>query len=136
MHPAPVRGMLQSHQQEAIMTITVKTTNASTPSPIQVEMSDASGAHVELVLLVGGQMPIRHAFDFTEGSISVPLHRLKKGDHPCTLIVLALTHKDNLNGMYDVALSVNGVLAAEAKGRIPQGRGNDFGRGDFVLTVL
>jgi len=118
------------------MTITVKTSAVSTPSPVQVEMTDASGAHVELVLLVGNQMPIRHAFDFTEGSISVPLHRMKKGNHKCTLIVLALTHKDNLNGMYDVSLSVNGVLAAEARGRIPQGRGNDFGRGDFVLTVL
>lgn len=118
------------------MTINVKTNDLSTASPVRVEMTDASGAHVELVLLVGGQMPIRHAFDFTEGSISVPLHRLKKGDHKCTLIVLALTHKDNLNGMYDVSLSVNGVPAADAKGKIPQGRGNDFGRGDFVLTVL
>lgn len=117
------------------MTIIVKTNDVATPSPVQVEMTDASGAHVELVLLVGNQMPIRHAFDFTEGSISVPLPRLKKGDHKCTLIVLALTHKDNLNGMYDVSLNVNGVQAAEAKGRIPAGRGNDFGRGDFVLTV-
>ncbi|MFT3954461.1 MAG: hypothetical protein QM722_08750 [Piscinibacter sp.] len=117
------------------MTITVKTTAVDTTSPVEVEMTDASGAHVELVLLVGNQMPIRHAFDFTEGSIRVPLPRMKKGDHKCTLIVLALTHKDNLNGMYDVSLSMNGVAAAEAKGKIPQGRGNDFGRGDFVLTV-
>lgn len=118
------------------MTITVKTTDVATPSPIQVQMTDASGAHVELVLLVGNQMPIRHAFDFTEGTITVPLPRMKKGDHACTLIVLALTHKDNLNGMYDVAVAINGVEAATAQGHIAQGRGNDFGRGDFVLTVL
>lgn len=118
------------------MAINVRTENVSTPSPVRVEMTDASGAHVELVLLVGDQKPIRHAFDSTEGTISAPLHRLRRGDHPCTLVVLALTHKDNPNGRYEVSVKVNGQPAAFANGKIPAGRGNDTGRGDFVLSVL
>jgi hypothetical protein len=118
------------------MTITVNTQPISAQSPLQVEMTDASGAHVELTLLVGNLPPIRHAFDFTEGTITVPLDGLKKGAQPCTLIVHAFKHKLSLNRMYDVSVGINGSAAAAAHGNIPSGRGNDVGFGDFVLTVV
>ncbi len=117
------------------MTITVTTQNITAKPPILVEMTDASGAHVELTLLVGNLPPIRHAFDFTEGTVTVPLVGLKKGKHKCTLIVHAFKHKLSLNRMYDVSVGVNGSVAASAKGNIPSIRTNDVGFGDFVLTI-
>lgn len=118
------------------MTIVVNTQNVSVPLPVQVEMLDRSGAHVELTVLVGNLPPIRHAFDFTEGVVTVPLPKLKKGKHRCTLIVHAFKHKLSLNRMYDVGVGISGQVAASAKGNIPSGRNNDVGFGDFVLTVV
>lgn len=117
------------------MTITVNTTSIKASAPAQAEMSDASGAHVEVTLLAGNLPPIRHAFDFTEGTVTVPLKELRKGKHKCTLIVHAFKHKLSLNRMYDVSVSVNGAIVAAAKGNIPSGRGNDVGFGDFFLTL-
>jgi hypothetical protein len=117
------------------MTITVNTQNVNAHSPTQVELTDSSGAHVELTLLVGNLPPIRHAFDFTEGTVTVPLTGLKKGKHKCTLIVHAFKHKLSLNRMYEVSVGVNGSVGASAKGTIPSSRSNDVGFGDFVLTV-
>jgi hypothetical protein len=117
------------------MTITVNTRNLAAPSPVQADMTDASGAHVELTLLVGNLPPIRHAFAFREGTVGVPLSSLPKGKHKCTLIVHAFKHKFSLNRMYDVAVAFNGSVAAAAKGKIPANRSNDVGFGDFVLTI-
>jgi hypothetical protein len=122
-------------RKESTMTITVTTQNIAGQPPALVEMADASGAHVELTLLVGNLPPIRHAFDFTEGTVTVPLGGLKKGKHKCTLIVHAFKHKLSLNRMYDVSVGVNGSVAASAKGNIPSIRSNDVGFGDFVLTI-
>jgi hypothetical protein len=117
------------------MDITVNTQNVTTPSPVQVEMTDKSGAHVELTLLVGNLPPIRHAFDFTEGTVTIPLTGLKKGKHKSTLIVQVFKHKHSLNRMYDVSISFNGSVAASANGNIPSNRTNADGVGDFLLTV-
>jgi hypothetical protein len=117
------------------MTITVHTSNVSTTRPARLEMIDASGAHVELMLAIGNLPPIRHAFDFSEGTVVVPLGSLAKGTHRCTLFVTGLKHKLSLNRMYAVTVAINGSVAAAANGRIPSGRGNDTGFGDFTLTV-
>jgi hypothetical protein len=117
------------------MTITVNTSNVAATKQVRLEMTDASGAHVELMLAIGNLPPIRHAFDFSEGTVVVPLGGLAKGTHRCTLFVTALKHKLSLNRMYDVTAAINGSVAAAAKGRIPSGRGNDTGFGDFTLTV-
>ena len=117
------------------MDITVNTQNVTTQSPVQVEMTDKSGAHVELTLLVGNLPPIRHAFDFTEGTVAIPLTGLKRGKHKSTLIVQAFKHKHSLNRMYDVSVSFNGSVAASANGNIPSSRTNAVGVGDFLLTV-
>jgi hypothetical protein len=117
------------------VTIIVNTQNVTTQAPVQADMTDASGAHVELTLLVGNLPPIRHAFAFTEGTVSIPLDGLKPGTHKCTLIVHAFKHKLSLNRMYDVNVTINGIVAATAKGNIPQPRTNDVGFGDFTLTV-
>jgi hypothetical protein len=117
------------------MTISVNVQNVTAQKPVQAQLTDASGAHVELTLLVGNLPPIRHAFAFTEGTITVPLTGLQKGKHKCTLIVHAFRHKLSLNRMYDVSIDINGTIAAAAKGAVPAGRGNDVGFGDFVLTL-
>jgi hypothetical protein len=129
--------MVRSVQKpENTVVIAVNTQNVTVQSPVQVEMIDASGAHVELTLLVGNLPPIRHAFDFTEGTVIIPLKGLAKGKHKCTLIVHAFKHKLSMNRMYDVTVSANGKFVAGAKGNIPVGRSNDVGFGDFLLTVL
>ena len=117
------------------MAIVVTTQNIAAASPVQLEMLDRSGAHVELTVLIGNLPPIRHAFDFTEGTVSVPLQDLKKGRHRCTVIVHAFKHRLSLNRMYDVGVGISGQVAASAQGNIPAARGNDVGFGDFVLTV-
>lgn len=117
------------------MTIIVNTQDVTAKPKVMAEMTDQSGAHVELVLLAGDLPPIRHAFDFTEGTVSVPLSELSKGKHKCTLIVHAFKHRHSLSRVYDVALSVNGSTAAVAKGSIPSSRTSDVGFGDFVLTI-
>jgi hypothetical protein len=117
------------------MTITVVTHSVNTQSPVQAELTDASGAHVELTLLVGNLPPIRHAFDFTEGTVAVQLTGLKTGNHKCTLIVHAFKHKLSPNRMYDVSVAINGSVVAAAQGSIPSIRNNDVGFGDFVLTL-
>lgn len=118
------------------MNIAVDTQDVSAQAPLQLEMTDASGAHVELTVLAGNLPPIRHAFDFTEGTVTVPLTGLRKGKHTCTLIVHAFKHKLSLNRMYDVSVGINGSAAASARGNIPSARSNDVGFGDFVLTVV
>lgn len=117
------------------MTIVVNTHNVTAALPVRAELTDASGAHVELTLLVGNLPPIRHAFAFTEGMVSVPLQDLKAGTHKCTLIVHAFKHKLSPNRMFDVNVTLNGQVAATARGNIPQPRTNDVGFGDFTLTV-
>jgi hypothetical protein len=115
--------------------ITVNVQDRTVKSPVAVEMTDSSGAHVELTLLLGNLPPIRHAFAFTEGTISVPLPGLKPGKYSCTFFIQVLKHKVTPNRMYDAVLTVNGGEAASAKGNIPKDRTNDIGFGDFELTV-
>jgi hypothetical protein len=129
-------GCHRAHlNQEDAMTIIVNSHNVSAAAVVQAELADASGAHVEVVLLMGTQPPIHHAFDFQAGTVTVPVPELKKGKHTCTLIVHAFKHKHSLNKSYQVGLQVGGKLAATAKGNIPAGRSNDIGSGDFTLTV-
>jgi hypothetical protein len=118
------------------MAIKVTTHNVTAQPKVQVEMTDASGAHVELVLLAGKLPPLRHAFDFTAGTVILSLDDLARGKHKCTLIVQAFKHMHSLNRSYKVSVRINGSPAAEAKGNIPSGRSNDVGFGDFVLTVV
>ena len=117
------------------MTITVNAHDIVAQRPIEVSMTDSSGSHVELILLIGMLPPIRHAFAFTEGTITVPLPDLKPGIYKCTFVVQALKTKATPNRMYNVALDVNGHSIARCQGEIPSDRNNDFGFGDFKLTV-
>jgi hypothetical protein len=141
MHVSACRGNFRTHgtqvhaKQETPMTITVNTQNVTAPAPVVLELNDASGAHVELTVLVGNLPPMRHAFAFTEGTVTLPLDGLKKGNHKSTLIVHAFKHKHSVNRMFKVSLSVNGGVAATASGNIPAARNNDVGFGDFVITV-
>ena len=116
------------------MAIAVATTNVSTSAPVAAEMTDASGADVELFLFVGDLPPIHQAFSVTTGTASVPLD-LPLGKHKCALVVTAFRHKNNMNRMYKVQVNVNGSLVAKAKGNIPASRTNDTGSGDFTITV-
>ena len=98
-------------------------------------MTDGSGSHVELILLIGTLQPIRHAFAFTEGTITIPLPDLKLWKYTCTFVVQALKTKATPNRMYSVALDINSTTVALCKGNIAQDRSNDFAFADFELTV-
>jgi hypothetical protein len=117
------------------MTITIQAHDIVAQLPISVAMTDSSGSHVELILLIGTLEPIRHAFAFTEGTITIPLPDLKPGKYKCTFVVQAFKTKATPNRMYNVALDINGSSVARCKGNIPQDRSNDFGFADFELTV-
>jgi hypothetical protein len=117
------------------MTIQVDTQNTSVNAPVQLELIDSSGAHVEVTVLVGNLPPVRHAFDFTEGTVTIPLTDLGRGSHACTVVVQAFKHKFSLNRMYSVLVGINGEMVVMADGDIPAERSNDVGFGDFTLTV-
>lgn len=116
------------------MNIDVLTNDVQARTPLEFTLIDRSGAHVILTVSIEGRPPIRHSFDFDEGTLTVPVE-LKRGEHRCSLVVQALKH-GALNGMYDTALTLNGQPAAMAKGRIPSGRTNAVGIGDFVVQVV
>lgn len=115
------------------MTIAVSTNDPTVNKPVTFEMTDSSGAHVELTVSIEGLPPIAHAFAFNEGTITTRVP-MKAGKYKCTFVIQAYKYKA-LNGMYESRLTVNGQAAADAKGAIPDGRTNDVGFGDFTLTV-
>lgn len=117
------------------MAITVQVQDAAVSHPVVLKLTDRSGAHVELTLLIGNEPPISHAFAFTEGTVTVPLPKLKVGKHRCTLVVQAFKHKQVLNREYDVACAVGQRVVASAQGKIASGSKFDVGAGDFVLDV-
>jgi hypothetical protein len=122
--------------KELTMVIAVTTKNPSVKLPVQFEMQDRSGAHIELTAAIHNLPPVSHAFAFNEGEVITQIDGITKpGTYKCIFIVQAFKHKA-LNRMYDVALTVNGKPAAAAIGTIPSSRTNDVGFGDFTLTVV
>ena len=117
------------------MAIDVITRDATVQGPVIVEMTDRSGAHVELTLAIGKLQPIHHAFAFSEGTLKLPVEGLKHGTYACTLIVQAFKHKTAPNRMYDDLVRINGKRVATCQGDIPADQTNDSGFGDFTLTV-
>jgi hypothetical protein len=115
--------------------IPVDTQDVAATRLVEVELTDASGAHVEVVLIVGNQTPIRHAFDFVTGTVLVPLPTLTKGQHSCTVFVLVIKQELTPNRMYDLAVSFNGATAAAARGKLSAGSNSGFGTGRFTLVV-
>jgi hypothetical protein len=114
------------------MGITVETHDASVVEPAQLELINSSGANVEVFVFIADRPAVRHAFDFSEDTVTKPLPGLARGVHPTTVIVRAMK---NLNRMYSVIVGINGEIVAVADGNIPAERGNDSGSGDFTLTV-
>jgi len=117
------------------MTIKVKVADVATTAPVELKMTDRSGAHVELLVAFADRPPLRHAFDFSMGDVVVPLDNLAPGKNKCTFIVQAFWHAQSLNRAYHAELSVAGTVVASAKGSIPKSRTNDVGFGDFTITV-
>lgn len=117
------------------MAIQVKTQDLQTRArPVEFTLVDRSAAHVTLTLVIEGRMPITHSFVFNEGDLKISM-ALAPGAHRCSFVVQAFKH-GALGPMYDSGLIVDGQRAAHAAGHIPDGRTNDVGFGDFVLTVI
>lgn len=118
------------------MPFAIQVQDATVKKSDEIMLTDRSGAHVELTLLIGREPPIRHAFAFSAGVVTLPLpETLKAGKHRCSLVAMAFRHKHVQNRHFDFSCDVGGTKVAAAEGDIPKDRTNDVGIGDFVLTV-
>jgi hypothetical protein len=114
------------------MTIQVAAEDVDVSRPIQLTMSDSSGAHVILTVSIENRPPLTHVFDSERGELMVSLD-LPAGTFHCAFTVQAF--RSELNGMVSSAIAFNKKSTGRAKGSIDDGATFDVGFDDFTLTV-
>lgn len=110
--------------------------NVRTTRNPQITLSDSSGAHTELTLYIEGNPPIAAAFNYREGSVSVPVD-LPPGLYSCRFFVQAYHYRGDgtLNPTYDVECRIDNMPCAAADGSfLPDTSAS--GVADFELEVV